>query len=185
MSAPLRVPSISSAAVRYRVDRRGDAYGCECARAGFLKRGEECTHMRIARRTDALLERCAERHGMAIRDAGTAGDADYRPVAMLCRQCLAEVLALAARRVRQHYVDKDVAKAKVAAARQGRKRPGLRGVVVERETNGTYTARLKDVPGIYGAADSEAQARRALWRVLPVHLRAVSRQKKKLKEETI
>jgi len=46
-------------------------------------------------------------------------------------------------------------------------------VVVEREDNGTYSAWVAGLPGVYAAADTAARAKRALRSALGAHLRAL------------
>ena len=47
-------------------------------------------------------------------------------------------------------------------------------VVVEPESNGSFSAWVVGVPGVYAAADSEAQARRAIRGALVAHLDAMA-----------
>jgi predicted RNase H-like HicB family nuclease len=46
-------------------------------------------------------------------------------------------------------------------------------VVVEREDNGTFSAWVAGLPGVYAAADTAAIAKRSLRHALAVHLRAL------------
>jgi predicted RNase H-like HicB family nuclease len=48
-------------------------------------------------------------------------------------------------------------------------------VVIERETNGTFSAWVAGLPGVYAAADTAAVAKRALLRAVAAHLDALSR----------
>ena len=47
-------------------------------------------------------------------------------------------------------------------------------VVVERESNGTFSAWVAGLPGVYAAADTAAVAKRAIRSALAVHLQALS-----------
>ena len=47
-------------------------------------------------------------------------------------------------------------------------------VVVERESNGTFSAWIAGLPGVYAAADTAAVAKRAIRSALAVHLQALS-----------
>ena len=47
-------------------------------------------------------------------------------------------------------------------------------VVVERESNGTFSAWVAGLPGVYAAADTAAVAKRALRAALAVHLQALN-----------
>ena len=107
----VRVPSLSRPDASYVVTPRGDALVCDCPRAGFLglARAEEDKHVRLVRRADALLAKCAEAHG-----ADAAG--------RLCRQCLVSLLALTAGKVGRDYVPRAEARARIAAARRKRTR---------------------------------------------------------------
>lgn len=46
-------------------------------------------------------------------------------------------------------------------------------VVIEEESNGTFSAWVAGLPGVYAAADSYAQARRAIRRAAAAHLHAL------------
>ena len=46
-------------------------------------------------------------------------------------------------------------------------------VVVEREDNGTFSAWIAGLPGVYAAADTAAIAKRSIRRALDAHLRAL------------
>ena len=46
-------------------------------------------------------------------------------------------------------------------------------VVVERESNGTFSAWVAGLPGVYAAADTAAVAKRAIRSALAAHLRAL------------
>lgn len=48
-------------------------------------------------------------------------------------------------------------------------------VVLEHETNGTVSAYVVGVPGVFAAADSEARAARAIRSALQAHLTALQR----------
>lgn len=91
--------------------------------------------MEIARRADALLQKCAQAHGLTL----AAGEPT------LCRHCVVALLALVAGKVKREYVTRDEAKAKVAAAKRPKvykcrscaetfKRPKLR-TIHEQETH--------------------------------------------------
>jgi predicted RNase H-like HicB family nuclease len=47
-------------------------------------------------------------------------------------------------------------------------------IVVERETNGTFSAWVAGLPGVYAAADTAAIAKRAIRRALAAHLDALA-----------
>jgi predicted RNase H-like HicB family nuclease len=47
-------------------------------------------------------------------------------------------------------------------------------VVIERETNGTFSAWVAGLPGVYAAADTAAVAKRAIRHALAAHLDALS-----------
>ena len=101
------VPSLTTRGRTYRVSIvAGEPVGCECTRALFLKRGESCTHMDLARRVKALERKCIEAHGPQYDG--------------ICCDCLAAVLALSAQHVRQSYMTKTEAKEKIAKARARR-----------------------------------------------------------------
>lgn len=46
-------------------------------------------------------------------------------------------------------------------------------VVIERESNGTYSAWIAGLPGVYAAADTAATARRAVRGAAEAHLKAL------------
>ena len=46
-------------------------------------------------------------------------------------------------------------------------------VVIEQETNGTFSAWVAGMPGVYAAADDRATAKRAIRRALEAHLKAL------------
>ena len=46
-------------------------------------------------------------------------------------------------------------------------------VVIERETNGTFSAWVAGLPGVYAAADDRATAKRAIRSALEAHLNAL------------
>ena len=48
-------------------------------------------------------------------------------------------------------------------------------VVVEREDNGTFSAWVAGMPGVYAAADTAAVAKRAIRGALAAHLRALEK----------
>ena len=48
-------------------------------------------------------------------------------------------------------------------------------VVIEQETNGTFSAWVAGVPGVYAAADDRASAKRAIREALEAHLEALRR----------
>lgn len=106
MTATVRVPSLSNPAVAYTVHRRGDALVCDCPRAGFLGllRAEEDKHVQLVRLALRWEARCAEAHGL-------------RPEGGVCQQCLVQLLAGMAGKVRQAFVPVAEAKARVAKAR--------------------------------------------------------------------
>lgn len=105
----VRVPSLSKNGVSWLVERVGEVVGCECPRFAFSKRPQRCSHTDIVRKADRVLERCAELHGVT---------AECR----LCRQCLVEMLALVAGKVKREFVTKTESKEKIAAARKKRSR---------------------------------------------------------------
>ena len=47
-------------------------------------------------------------------------------------------------------------------------------VIVERESNGTFSAWVAGLPGVYAAADSIGAAKRGIRRALEVHLNALT-----------
>lgn len=54
-------------------------------------------------------------------------------------------------------------------------------VVVERESNGTYSAWVAGLPGVYAAADTAAVAKTAIRRAVAAHLAALDQLGEKLR----
>ena len=50
-------------------------------------------------------------------------------------------------------------------------------VIVEQESNGTWSAYVAGLPGVYAAADSATEAKRAIRGALAAHLEALQRAK--------
>ena len=47
-------------------------------------------------------------------------------------------------------------------------------IVIERESNGTFSAWVAGLPGVYAAADTAARAKRAIRHALAQHLKALA-----------
>lgn len=103
------VPSTGTPGVWHAVENRDGILVCDCIAFSFSKAPKSCRHTETVARSNRLLQRCAELHGMAH-----AGH--------LCQQCLVTLLAQSAAKVAREFVPKAVAKEKVAAARKKRVR---------------------------------------------------------------
>lgn len=102
------VPSLSDPDTSYEVTRHGDEITCACPRFDFSpKDAKGCKHTAIVMQCDAMLQRCAELHG--IVDAERPG---------LCRACLVALLARSLGKVQRGYVTKEKLKERVAATRE-------------------------------------------------------------------
>jgi predicted RNase H-like HicB family nuclease len=58
-------------------------------------------------------------------------------------------------------------------------------VVIERETNGSYSAWVAGLPGVYAAADTAAAAKRAVRGALKAHLGALEKAKRRPAPKTV
>ena len=118
------VPSMSTPGRRYAIRDFADGPGCDCVRFGFQR---TCSHVAIYQAALHAIDRCST----AGHDAGTGDDNNNGLCGQngLCRQCLLDVLAAAAVKVRKKYVPaekltevKEAAKAKVQNIRDRAKR---------------------------------------------------------------
>jgi len=58
-------------------------------------------------------------------------------------------------------------------------------VVIERESNGSYSAWIAGLPGVYAAADTAAAAKRGIRGALTAHLRALKKSGPQPKPKTV
>lgn len=104
-----RVPSLSDPRTLYDVTLYGGETWCECqAFYAWKKRGMKCWHVRVYESAARALERCWNEHN--TQDG------------FVCRACLLALLSAMAAKVKEHYVDKEEAKAKIKQARASKAR---------------------------------------------------------------
>lgn len=113
-----RVPSASHEGRRHAVRRFPSGLDCDCTAFSFSKT-RRCSHTRLVDAALAVADRCL--------DAGHVRD----PLAVLagtvCFQCVVDLLAVAARKVKRDYVPKAKLAAQRAAKRERKKEAKRRG----------------------------------------------------------
>jgi len=118
------VPSLSTPGVSWAIRQHADGPTCDCPAFDYSKEPKHCKHTAIYEAAQHAIKRCAEAgHGAEVHDGLYA----------LCPQCLIDVLAAAAVKVRRRYVLKEAvaevkakAKAKVHDIRARRKKKGAK-----------------------------------------------------------
>ena len=114
----MKVPSLSKPGEFWDVEMAdAELARCTCPRYTTSKAPKDCSHVQIFWSALHLIRRC--------ESAGHIPQA-HKQFACVCFQCLINQVALMTRKVRQQYVPKDVAKAKVAAARAKKRKPRVR-----------------------------------------------------------
>lgn len=87
------VPSMTRAGPSWWVNRRGDAWVCECPAYHRARRTTgKCKHVELVEKAQHVLTRCADTHG---------SDGDHA-----CYRCVVALMAISARKVRRDYVPK-------------------------------------------------------------------------------
>src|SRR5688572_528172 len=94
-----RVQSFSEPGRFYAIRMHPDGPGCECVAFGYSAEPKSCKHMAIYEAALHAVTRCADA-GHATVTPGHEGAGSYG----LCRQCVVDLLAAAAMKVRRSYV---------------------------------------------------------------------------------